>query len=148
MTIEAQPVAAPSPAQTRSDVRAALFCETVPEKLERWSLGALWTLRPHRIGGLGALGRMWLSEMLGPPSDLPDPEAALSSPPGLCGLVHELSSPMLLEAYRRGLFTFAHFGPLKWYSLPERCVLAFEDMHVGKNVRRLLRQERYRITFD
>jgi leucyl/phenylalanyl-tRNA--protein transferase len=46
------------------------------------------------------------------------------------------------------LFTHAHFGPLKWYSLDERCVLFFGKMHVGKNVRRLLRQERYRVTFD
>jgi leucyl/phenylalanyl-tRNA---protein transferase len=102
----------------------------------------------HIASGLPALGQMWLSEILSPSSDLPDGETALASPRGLCGFVHELSSPILLEAYRRGLFTFAHFGPLKWYSLPERCVLAFEDMHLGKNLRRLLRQGRYRVTFD
>jgi leucyl/phenylalanyl-tRNA---protein transferase len=147
MTIEAQSFAAPSPGETPRQLRATLFRETLPEK-ERWSLGALWALRPHRIGGLAPLGRMWLSESLAPSTGLPDPERALASPPGLCGFVHELSSPTLLEAYRRGLFTFAHFGPLKWYSPPERCVLAFEDMHLGKNLRRLLRQDRYRVTFD
>jgi leucyl/phenylalanyl-tRNA--protein transferase len=127
--------------------RAALFRETAAERLERWMLGTAWVLRPKRIAGLPALGRLMLSDLFAPPQGLPDPERTLNAL-GLCGMVHDTSVPALVAAYRQGLFTFAHYGPLKWVSLPERCVLAPAGMRIGKNVRRLLRQERYRVTFD
>jgi leucyl/phenylalanyl-tRNA--protein transferase len=63
-------------------------------------------------------------------------------------MVHDLSVHTLLEAYRKGLFAFGHFGPLKWLSLDERCVLFCDEFHISKTVRRLLRQQRYRVTFD
>ena len=128
--------------------RAFLFQETPGQRLERWALGAAWVLKPVRIGGLPALGRMWLSDLVSARSSLPDPNMALNAPEGLCGIAHDLSVPNLVEAYRRGLFTFAHFGPLKWFSPAERCVLFFDEMHVGKTIRRHLRQQHYRVTFD
>ena len=70
------------------------------------------------------------------------------NPPGLCGFVHDLSVGTLVEAHRRGLFTFAHFGPLKWMAPPERCVLDFADFHMSKRLRSRLRQNRFRVTFD
>jgi leucyl/phenylalanyl-tRNA--protein transferase len=127
--------------------RAALFRETPLETIERWALGTAWPLKPSRIGGLPALARLWLTDLITPRRELPDPEHTLNAA-GLCGMVHELSVPTLVEAYTRGLFTFAHFGPLKWVSPPERCVLFFGEIHVGKTVRRALRQGRYRVTFD
>jgi leucyl/phenylalanyl-tRNA--protein transferase len=54
----------------------------------------------------------------------------------------------VVQGYRHGLFTFAHYGPLKWVSLPERCVLFFDNFHIATNVRRFLRQNRYTVTFD
>ena len=128
--------------------RAALFRETATERLQRWILGTAWALRPCRASGLPALGRMWLSDMTRPARALPSPDDALGNPPGLCGFVHDLSVETLLEAHRRGLFTFAHFGPLKWMAPPERCVLEFSDFHMPKRLRSRLRQNRFRITFD
>jgi leucyl/phenylalanyl-tRNA--protein transferase len=63
-------------------------------------------------------------------------------------MVHDLSVAMLVAAYERGLFTFAHVGPLKWVSPPERCVLFFDETHVSKSLRRHMRQGRYTVTFD
>jgi leucyl/phenylalanyl-tRNA---protein transferase len=129
------------------DRRAALFRETATERLERWALGLAWALQPQRLGGLPALGRLWLSDLIAPRRDLPDPERTLNAE-GLCGMVHEPTVPMLVEAYRRGLFTFAHVGPLKWVSPPQRCVLYFDEAHIARRLRRQMRQSRYRVTFD
>jgi leucyl/phenylalanyl-tRNA--protein transferase len=128
--------------------RAALFKETAIERLQRWILGTAWALRPCRVLGLPALGRMCLSELARPSRMLPSPEDALSNPPGLCGFVQDLSVGTLVEAHRRGLFTFAHFGPLKWMAPPERCVLRFADFHMSKRLRNRIRQNRFRVTFD
>lgn len=141
-----------SPVRTeRDDVaarRAALFRESGAETLRRWTLGAAWALRPGRAAGLPALARLWLKDLVNPSSGLPDPRAALARPAGLCGMARDLSVPALVEAYRRGLYPFAHFGPLKWWSPPERCILDFGDFHISKRLRGRLRQGRYRVTFD
>jgi leucyl/phenylalanyl-tRNA--protein transferase len=139
-------VQTPSPFGTLS--REQLFRETIAERLRRYLLGTAWALRPPRAAGLPALGRMWLGDLLARPKNLPDPDAALARPAGLCGIVHDLSVPTLVEAHRQGLYPWAHFGPVKWWSPPERCVLAFEDFHMPKRLRSRLRQARYRVTFD
>ena len=128
--------------------RAALFRETALEKLERWALGTAWALKPERIAGVPSVVGAVVSDFLEPSRGLPDPGKTYAQPPGLCGVVHDLSVPTLLEAYERGLFTFAHLGPLKWYSPPERCVLFLDETHLGKNLRRDLRRGVYRVTFD
>ena len=128
--------------------RAAFFRETATERLQRWILGTAWALKPARITGLPALGRMWLAELGQPARKLPNPDDALCNPPGLCGFVHDLSVATLVEAHRRGIFTFAHFGPLKWMAPPERCVLNFTDFHMSKRLRSRLRQNRFHVTFD
>jgi len=56
--------------------------------------------------------------------------------------------PTLLAAYRRGLYPWAHIAPLKWWSPPRRSLLLFKDIHISNNLRRLMRQGRYTVTFD
>jgi leucyl/phenylalanyl-tRNA--protein transferase len=131
----------------RIERRNALFRETPIETLERIALGTVWTLQPQRISGLPALARLCLTDLVAPRSELPDPNAPLN-PGGLCGLVKQPSAPAIVRGYQHGLFTFAHYGPLKWVSLPERCVLFFNDFHIATNVRRFLKQGRYTVTFD
>jgi leucyl/phenylalanyl-tRNA--protein transferase len=138
----------PATAQASAARRATLFRETPLETVERWALGTAWALMPDRLGGLPALARTWALDLLAPRRGLPDPHQALARPPGLCGMVRDLSVPTLTQAYRKGLFTFAHFGPLKWLSPPERCVLFFDEVHVSKRLRRQMRQGQYRVTFD
>jgi len=86
--------------------------------------------------------------MLAPDYALPDPARALDNPPGLAGIVHDLTLPTLLAAYRRGLYPLAHVAPLKWWSPPQRSLLFFKNVHISNNLARLMRQHRYTVTFD
>lgn len=148
MALEAQPLSLPGAGDGITERRAALFRETPAEIAERWLLGTAWACKPGRLRGLPALARLWLTDLVSPARGLPDPEKSLDAPRGLCGIARDLSPQTLVDAYRQGLFTFAHFGPLKWFSPPERCVLFFDEMHIGKTIRKHLRQQRYRVTFD
>jgi leucyl/phenylalanyl-tRNA--protein transferase len=129
------------------DRREMLFRETFAERAERWALGMAWPLKGDRMAGLPALARLWLTDLIAPDYGLPDPERNLNAG-GLCGMVHDLSVATLVSAYERGLFTFAHVGPLKWVSPAERCVLYFDEFHIAKKLRRQMRQGRYTVTFD
>ncbi len=138
----------PLSAAPAADRRAALFRENFADVAERWVLAAAWGLSPKRIGGLPNLARLYFHEMLAPDYALPDPERALDNPPGLAGIVHDLTLATLLSAYRRGLYPLAHVAPLKWWSPPQRSVLLFKNFHMSNNLRRLMRQGRYSVTFD
>lgn len=138
----------PLAAAPAADRRAALFRESLADVAERWVLAAAWGLSPKRIGGLPNLARLCFHELLAPDYALPDPERALDNPPGLAGIVHDLTLPTLLAAYRRGLYPLAHAAPLKWWSPPQRSVLLFKNFHMSNNLRRLMRQRRYTVTFD
>jgi leucyl/phenylalanyl-tRNA--protein transferase len=127
--------------------RALLFRETPLQTLQRWTLGTIWALKPEQVVDLPALVRIHLRYPLSAPGALPDPEAALGRS-GLCAIADDLSVPALVAGYRRGLYPFAHLGPLKWMSPPERCILAFSDFHMSRRLRARLRQARHRVTFD
>ena len=136
---------AAAPAANR---RAALFRESLADKVARWTLGTAWALMPGRISGLPNLARLCARELLAPDYSLPDPEHALANPPGLVGIVHDLSLPTMLAACRRGLYPLAHIAPLKWWSPPQRSLLLFKNFHISNNLARLMRQDRYTVTFD
>ena len=127
--------------------RKSLFQETSKERVERITLGAAWSVLPKRIDRLPRLARLVMQDLLTADAALPDP-ARTPDVPELVGIAHDLSVPSLLEAYRRGLFPHGHFGPTKWLSPPERCVLFIEDFHMPKRLKRLMRQDRYTVTFD
>jgi len=144
MAFETQSLAMPAAANARE----RLFRENPRDMVERWALGAAWALVPKRIGGLPNLARLYVRELLSPDYALPDPEAAFADPPGLAGIVHDLSPDTLMAAYRRGLFPFAHIAPLKWWSPPLRSLLFWNELHFSKRLKRTMRQNQYRVTFD
>ena len=148
MAFETERVRLPVARSGRAGARARLFHESLAGMAERWTLGLAWALMPSRIRGVPNVLRLCLREWLAPDYALPDPERALDQPPGLAGIVHDLTLPTLLAAYRRGLYPLAHLGPLKWWSPPRRSVLFFTDFHISNNLRRLMRQGRYTVTFD
>ena len=131
-----------------TDRRSRLFRERPIEFVERLVLGTAWAWKPERIGGLPNLAGMLAHDALVRSNELPDPEHAFASPPGLAGIVHDLSVPTLVAAYSRGLFPFSHVPPLKWWSPPKRTVLLFKDHHIGKTIRKQMRNARYSVTFD
>ena len=128
--------------------RVALFREGLTSRAQRWALGIVWALMPSRIRGLPNLLRLCLNELVAPNYTLPNPERALDRPYGLAGIAHDLTLPTLLAAYRSGLYPLAHIAPLKWWSPPQRSLLFFKNLHISNNLRRLMRQKRYTVTFD
>ena len=131
-----------------ADRRAQLFRESPRDLFERMVLGSAWALKPNRIGGLPGIAAALLRDLIDRENELPDPERAFSSPPGLAGVVHDLSVDTLLGAYSRGLYPFSHLPPLKWWSPPTRSVLFFKDHHIAKTVRAKMRKPIYTVTFD
>jgi len=131
-----------------ADRRALLFRESPRDLFERMVLGSAWALKPQRIAGLPGIAAALLRDLIDRESELPEPERAFASPPGLAGIVHNLSVDTLLAAYSRGLYPFSHLPPLKWWSPPARSVLFFKDHHIPKTLRAKLRQARYTVTFD
>jgi leucyl/phenylalanyl-tRNA--protein transferase len=130
------------------DRRSQLFREPLFAIAERFALGAAWAMKPQRIGGLPGIARMLARDLLAHDAALPDPETAFLSPPGLAGIVHDLSVPTLVAAYSRGLYPFSHLPPLKWWSPPTRSVLLFDNHHIGRKMRSKLRKAEYSISFD
>jgi leucyl/phenylalanyl-tRNA---protein transferase len=130
-----------------ADRREALFRETGWERCRRVALGTVWSLMPRRVAKLWPLARVWLSDLLNPHKILPDAEV----PPGhaeFAGMVHDLSPATLVAAYKRGLFPIGHFGPLKWMSPAERCILVLGEYHISRRIRSIMRQDKYKVTFD
>src|SRR3954462_460141 len=148
MAYETQRVSLPVAPSGRDARRAALFRESLVGMAERHALGVAWALMPSRIAGVPNLLRLTVREMLAPNYALPDPQRPLASPPGLAGIVHDFTAPALLAAYQRGLYPFAHIGPLKWWSPPARSVLFFNELHIAKRLRRQMRQDEYSVTID
>ena len=138
----------PAPSPDASARRGALFRETPWETCERVVLAVAWALMPARAAGVPPLVGAWLRDLVSGSRELPDPQRALAAPPGFCGFAHDLSPPALFAAYQRGLYPGGHTAPVKWFSPPERCVLYFDETHIAKRLRRLMRQNRYRVTFD
>jgi leucyl/phenylalanyl-tRNA---protein transferase len=148
MAFETERMRLPVAAAGRAARRAVLFRESPVAMIERWALGLVWALSPKRIRGVPNLLGLCFDEFLAPDYALPDPERAADEPPGLAGIVHDLSLPMMTAAYRRGLYPFAHIAPLKWWSPPQRSVLFFNELHIAKRLRRQMRHGRYTVTFD
>jgi len=128
--------------------RARLFRETPLEIAERVMLGTGWSLKPKRAAALPGLVRIWLRDTLGGSRPLPDPATALTGPNAIAGIANDLSVPTLLSAYQRTLYPWGHFGPFKWCSSEARCVLFFNELHIAKRLRRQMKQNDYRVTFD
>jgi leucyl/phenylalanyl-tRNA--protein transferase len=148
MAFETQPMRLAVHASTLAVARAALFRESLAAMAERWVLGLAWAAMPSRSRGVPNVARLCVRELLAPDYALPDPERAFDQPPGLAGIVHDFTLPTLLAAYRRGLYPFAHVGPLKWWSPPRRSLLFFDELHIAKRLRRQMRQGQYTVTFD
>ena len=91
MVFETERMRLPVAASGRATRRAALFRESLPDMAERWALGFAWAMSPKRFRGVPNLLRLCFDEFLAPDYALPDPQSAADAPPGLAGIVHDLS---------------------------------------------------------
>lgn len=90
----------------------------------------------------------WISSS-DPPDAFPEPDVASVEPDGLIAAGGDLSEPRLLHAYSHGIFPWFNDGqPILWWSPDPRCVLRPAELHIGKRLKRALRQSAFEITFD
>lgn len=73
----------------------------------------------------------------------PDPRYA---PSDIVAMGEDLRVGTLREAYRKGIFPWPHDGlPLPWFSPRRRAVIFFDELHVGRSLRKA--QTRASLTF-
>ena len=78
------------------------------------------------------------------------PDPALSTDEnGIIALGGDFHCDRLLNAYKKGIFPWPHDNyPLLWFCPDPRFVLEPKNFYRSKSLKKLIRQERYRISFD
>jgi leucyl/phenylalanyl-tRNA---protein transferase len=81
--------------------------------------------------------------------DFPPLDKALRDPNGLLAAGGDLKAERLIQAYRHGCFPWYQDGqPILWWSPDPRTVLFPDELHVSRSLRKALRQQSYRVSFD
>ena len=76
----------------------------------------------------------------------PDPRYASSD---VVAMGEDLRVDTLREAYRKGIFPWPHEGmPLPWFSPRRRAVIFFDELHVGRSLRKTQKRAPYTFTID
>ena len=79
-------------------------------------------------------------------SRFPDPRYA---PSDVVAIGEDLRVETLREAYRKGIFPWPHEElPLPWFSPRRRGVLFFDELRVGRSLRKAQKRAPYRFTID
>ncbi|MBP3859070.1 leucyl/phenylalanyl-tRNA--protein transferase [Pseudomonas fragi] len=74
---------------------------------------------------------------------------AMREPNGLLAAGGDLSADRLIQAYRHGCFPwFSEGQPILWWSPDPRTVLFPAELHVSRSLGKLLRKQRYEVSFD
>ena len=76
----------------------------------------------------------------------PDPRTARGD---IVAIGNDLSTETLRDAYRHGIFPWPHDElPLPWFSPRRRAVLFFDELHVGRSLRKSMKRSSLRFTID
>jgi len=76
----------------------------------------------------------------------PDPRTARGD---IIAIGEDLSVETLREAYRHGIFPWPHDEmPLPWFSPRSRAVIFFDELHIGRTLRRSMRRAQFTFTID
>jgi leucyl/phenylalanyl-tRNA--protein transferase len=79
-------------------------------------------------------------------STFPDPRYARSD---VVAMGEDLRVDTLREAYRKGIFPWPHDDlPLPWFSPRRRAVIFFDELHVGRSLRKAQKRAPYTFTID
>jgi leucyl/phenylalanyl-tRNA--protein transferase len=77
------------------------------------------------------------------------PPPHFATPEGLLAVGGDLSRERLLLAYRMGIFPwYAEDEPILWWSPDPRLVLFPKELHVSRTLKRVMRTNTYKVTFD
>ena len=112
-----------SPA-ARREMRRRMFAESLWQTAQRVALAARAAVLRDGLGGCLRSVELLIRETSIRASGLPDPDRALNSPDGLCGVADDLSVGAVMDAYEHGLFPSSHLGPMKWWSPRARAIVA------------------------
>jgi leucyl/phenylalanyl-tRNA---protein transferase len=83
------------------------------------------------------------------PRPFPDVRRALREPNGLLAVGADLSPRRLTSAYRKGIFPwFSEGEPILWWSPDPRTLLDPARLHMGRSLRKRLRQQRLAVSMD
>ncbi|MBX9764475.1 MAG: leucyl/phenylalanyl-tRNA--protein transferase [Pseudomonadaceae bacterium] len=81
--------------------------------------------------------------------DFPPLARALRDPNGLLAAGGDLTPDRLIQAYRHGCFPWFQDGqPILWWSPDPRTVLLPSELHVSRSLSKVIRQQRYCVSFD
>jgi len=84
-----------------------------------------------------------------PDQEMIFPNPALAEDDGLLAIGGDLSLERLLLAYSNGIFPwFSEGEPILWYAPHERCVIYPERILVSKSMRKIIRDEVFKITLN
>ncbi|MDG2471694.1 MAG: leucyl/phenylalanyl-tRNA--protein transferase [Pseudomonadales bacterium] len=79
----------------------------------------------------------------------PPIEQALNDPDGLLAIGGDLSVARLVEAYSLGIFPwYENDEPIMWWSPKSRAVIAPDQVHVSRSLKKTLRQNNFILTID
>ena len=88
----------------------------------------------------------WLSETS---LDFPPISRALRDPDGLLAVGGDLRPERLQLAYEQGIFPwYSDDQPILWWSPSVRMVLLPEELQISRSMRKVLRKNQFRISFD
>lgn len=81
--------------------------------------------------------------------EFPNSNMALSEPDGLLAAGGNLSVATLTQAYCQGIFPWFEEGqPILWWSPSQRAIIDTSNIHIAKNLKKLINKQRYHIKVD
>jgi leucyl/phenylalanyl-tRNA--protein transferase len=128
--------------------RRLLFRETPKYKLLRWSMGLAYACHPKRAADLAFLLPAVVADLARGGTRMPSAASEHPRPDTFAGVCRDIAPETVLAAARLGYFPWCHVGPLKWWTRSERTVLFLGEQHIAKRLRRDMKKNPYRVTFD
>ena len=150
MTISGSETTHTTVAAATGDPSGDAGAENFAQWIIRIAYGCAWIMKPERVRVVPHIWWRGFRHYLTPRAhrSLPDTRNALDFGEGFVGICDTLTPEIVMETYAKGLYALSHVGPLKWHFPPLRSVLFFDETHLEKNLRRLLRQGKFTVTFD
>lgn len=87
---------------------------------------------------------IWLSD-----KNIDFPGVENTNEEGILALGGDLSTERLIHAYKNGIFPwYSEKEPIVWYCPNPRMVLFFERLKISKSLRKIIRDQEFRVTFN
>ena len=87
---------------------------------------------------------IWLSD-----KNIDFPSVENTNEEGILALGGDLSTERLIHAYKNGIFPwYSEKEPIVWYCPNPRMVLFFERLKISKSLRKIIRDQEFRVTFN